>query len=149
MAERKIGKDTFRVAKMGARASQRLLLRIGKLLGPGIETFATAVASTDRERSAIQAIGGMLAKASPEEADALLVDLCSEAQINVQGTSAGQYEPVVFDHHLDHDLIQAWQVAGFVLEVNFRDFFGALAGTGLGQQIRQSVQGSPKQSSGE
>lgn len=145
MAEKKIGKETFRVDKMGARDAQRLLLRIGKMLGPGIEAFASAVTSTDRETGALQAIGGMLTRADPAEADALLVDLCQSASINVEGMPKGQYDPVIFDHHMDADLMQAWQLAAFVLEVNFRDFFSAAAATGLGKAVVKSA-ASPRPS---
>lgn len=144
MAEKKIGKDTFRVSKMGAREAQRLLIRIGKMLGPGLEAFTQAIATVDRERSAMHAISGILSKADPEEVDALLVDLCQQASINVHGAAAGQYDQVVFDHHLDHDLLMAWQVAGFVLEVNFRDFFAAAAETGLGKAVTRSAVSTPR-----
>lgn len=140
MAERKIGADTYRVQKAGALAQQRLLLRLGRILGPAITVFADSMASEDRERSAMSAIGGLLADANPEEAEQLLIDLCEMAQVNANGMPAGQYDQVIFGHHMDGlPLLTCWEVAGYVLEVNFRDFFDAAVNTGLGKAVKTAA----------
>lgn len=147
MAEKKIGQDTYRVQKVGAREQQRMLLRLGRLLGPAITAFTDAIASEgDRERGALSAVGGMLTNANPDEAEQLLVDICQMAQVNTAGMPAGQYEPIIFDHHMDGLPLQTcWEVAGFVLEVNFRDFFDAAVSTPVGKAVRTAaVSARPK-----
>jgi hypothetical protein len=141
VAEKKIGQDTYRVHKAGAREQQRMLLRIGRIAGPAITAFTDALAGDgDREKGALNALGGMLTNANPDEAEQLLVDLCQMAQVNTGGMPVGQYDPVIFDHHMDGLALQTcWEVAGFVLEVNFRDFFDAAVSTNVGKAVRTAA----------
>lgn len=142
-AERKIGTATFKAAKLPPRDAQRLLLRIGKIVGPGLTRLVAALKGEDegeRDTAAVEVIAEMIAKADIDEADSLLVYLCSKAMIKEEGLP---YVDVVFDHHFQDDLMQAWQVAYFVLEVNFRDFFGAAAKSGLAKGMLSSARTKP------
>jgi hypothetical protein len=145
MAERKIGSATFKAEKLPARDSQKLLLRVGKMIGPGLSNLVAAMQLPDeegRDAAAVKVVSDMIAGVSIEEADDLLVYLCSQALIK---EDKKDYEEVVFDHHLGDDLALAWQVAYFVLEANFRDFFGAAAKSGLGKALMKAKD-SPKKS---
>lgn len=142
-AERTIGNATFKAAKLPPRDAQRLLLRMGKIVGPGLTRLVTALKKEDeaeRDAVAVEVIAEMIAKADVDEADDLLVYLCTKAMIKEDNLP---YVDVVFDHHFQNDLMQAWQVAYFVLEVNFRDFFGAAAKSGLAKGVLSSTRTKP------
>lgn len=126
MPEQKIDDVTIRCEKLPAREAQRLLLRLGKVLGPALDGIALLRSGVDEEsteRVMAAIINDVLAQADVDEADSLITQLVESAQIKT--TSAGGYEAIVFDHHFQDNLAGAWQVAGFVLKVNFADFFTA------------------------
>jgi len=141
MPEQKIDDVTIRCEKLPAREAQRLLLRLGKMLGPALESVAylqSVSGDEDVERVTAAILGDVLAKADVDQADALLTQLIEAAQI--KSVKSGGYEPIVFDHHFQDNLIGAWKVAGFVLKVNFADFFGAATDSIFGAMAATSRQ---------
>lgn len=128
MAEKRIGDRTFRAEKLPARAALNLQLRLAKVLGPAFARLAEIVKIEDeaeRDARTLEALGSFLAATDADEVERLVVELSEKARVSV-GTG-GAYEPVIFDHHFSDDLLTAWQVAMFVVQVNFADFFGGVS----------------------
>lgn len=126
MPEQKIDDVTVRCEKLPAREAQRLLLRLGKVLGPALDGIALLRSGVDEEnleRVMAAIVNDVLARADVDEADSLITQLVESAQI--KSATGGGYEAIVFDHHFQDNLAGAWKVAGFVLKVNFADFFTA------------------------
>ena len=145
MAEKKIGNLDFRCERFGARQQQRLLLRLGKLFGSAIADLQRAVVKegdeAERDAAALEVLGRLFSQGDIDEADALVVELSEAAQVREPN---GTWEPIVFDHHFQGELLTGWQVAYFVIEVNFRGFFDAAARSGLGAAILSSARANSK-----
>ena len=127
MAEKQIGSRTFRCEKLKVREAVRLQMRLGKTLGPALPALAEVIRIEDeaeRDRRALEAIGAFFAAANAEEAESLVFDLCAVARVQIGGT--GNYEPVIPDHHLE-DPMMAYQVAVFVVTVQFAGFTDAIS----------------------
>lgn len=126
-AEKKIGKSTYRVDQLGAREQQRILLRLGKVLGPalggllGMGGVDSNKMSAKKQSEFGRLLGEALSKADVDEADDLIVTLCEKAR--VQEKEGGPFEQVIFEQHFYGNLKASWEVAKFVFDVNFRGFF--------------------------
>lgn len=134
MAEKKLGNSTYRCEKLKPLDAQRLLIRVGKIFGPSIHHLGTVLSIEDeaeRDREALRMIGDFLSTLEPDTAEEILVALCEMAQVK-EGT--GGYDQVIFGHHMQ-DLMEAWQVAAFVLGAQFSDFFGAALNSGAARKI--------------
>lgn len=129
---------TFRVTQLTATRSLKLLNKIGKVLGPSLAHLGKAVSDGDLRSadidfgevgSALSALFGQLA----DDAlfDAILRELLAGAVVVTsekvqplfQGASTSTFDAVFADHPAD-----AYKLAMFAIEVNYQDFFGAIAG---------------------
>lgn len=133
-AEKKFGEETFQTRHLPPTEAQRLLLRISKLAGPLITEVIAAIASLNpdqqaRDSQAIIAFGKFLTDVDADEAEQLVHYLIS--QVKIKNVQHGYYEDIVFDVHFADNLIRAWQVAWWVLEVNYRSFYSAVGESGL------------------
>lgn len=126
MAEKKIGSQTFRVEKMPATDATRNLIRLTKIVGPGITNLSAVMSKSEdvRDAAAIAAIVDILMSSDPDSLTNFIVEIAEKAQVK----DGGGYIDVIYDFHLA-DLVEAFQLVAFVLQVNYRDFFaGKLAG---------------------
>lgn len=124
MAEKTISGQTYRTDKLPATEAVRLLARISKLLGPALGELEGAIRAgddTSRSTAGLRALSSMLEHADVDEVVNMVTDVVGCVSVKVNG----RYEPCVLDHHFDGDLVSAFKVVGWVLEVNYRDFFGA------------------------
>lgn len=121
MAEKKIGSRTFRTEKMAAVEGTTLMFRLGKAAAPLLDNPELLRGTELQDAAAIASIVKFLSSISPEEATYLIVTFCEKAQVKQEG---GTFEPVVYDAHFANDLLEAFQVAAFVIQVNYADFFG-------------------------
>ncbi|MCO5085156.1 MAG: hypothetical protein M9955_26280 [Rhizobiaceae bacterium] len=131
MPEKKIGTRTYRAEKMPATTATRNLIRLTKIVGPGMTDLAKTIAAADdatRGHAALAAIADILQSSTADELTAFLVEMAELAQVKENG---GSYEGVIYDMHFANDLLEAFQVVAFVLQVNYRDFFGAKLGSVL------------------
>lgn len=113
MAEKKIGKDTFRVQPLPASRAVELGARLIRVAGPAIaelrdggeEAFARALSSLSRTMD-------------PKEVTNLIVEMAEQAEISHEGS----YMPVIFDQHFTGRLQDAFQLVAFVVQTEFGDF---------------------------
>ena len=130
MAEKKIGSRKYRVDKLPATEANKLLIRLIKFLGPsfeaiaellaggGIQGAAAALKGSDNDLSgAARSLGMFAANLDPDETHEMLKDICEVAQ----AAGPNGYEEIVFEMHMT-DLMEAYQLAIYVLQVQFRDF---------------------------
>jgi tail assembly chaperone len=132
MAERKIGTDTYRFEKLNAFEGLRLAGRVVKFLGPAwgyIDRMFNGDESA-RDAGAILAIAATVKDLDVDQLIGFLKELTGYCQIKLNGA----YEPVVPEVHMRTE-IEILQVSMFVLEIQFKDFFGAAKGSRLGVAI--------------
>lgn len=141
MAETTINKDTFKVEKLAATVSLSLLTRLTKILGPGLSAINNVFDADEgrRDAAALAALAAIVEKTDETQFQKLVIEVTEYAQIKLNGA----YEPVVFDHHFTGDLLTAFKVFIWVLEVQFKSFFGEAMGSALVQKvIHASTKGS-------
>lgn len=127
MPEKKIGTRTYRAEKMPATAATRNLIRLTKIVGPGLSKLQSALTG-DGGSSALAAVSDVLSESGADDLTAFIVEIAEAAQVKENG---GSYDQVIYDLHFADNLIEAFQVVAFVLQVNYRDFFGAKLGSVL------------------
>lgn len=118
MAEKKFGSDTYRCDKVDAETGIRLLIRTSKMFGPA---SAVMIALTEKDKAkaesmSMSAIAEFIGKLDEDDAIAYVKDLIGMCRCNG--------EPAVFGV-TPQDIGEIFQVAYWVLEVQFRDFLGA------------------------
>lgn len=121
MAEKTIGAASYRVAKLPAIDGLKLLARVGKLVGPALPMIrGMLVDPENRGASELAAVASIIQSTSEDQFVSFVVEVAEIAQIKQNGG----YEAVIFNHHFNDDLLGAFQLVMFVLEVQFGDFFG-------------------------
>jgi hypothetical protein len=131
MAEKKFGSDTYRCDKLDAEGAMRLLLRTTKMFGPASKVLS-ALTATDKskvEAMSVAAIAEFVGKLDEDEAVAYVKDLICLCRCNG--------EPAIFGV-TPQDLGEVFQVAFWVLEVQFRDFLG---GSTVKPLVRRAMAG--------
>lgn len=132
MAEKTFGSDTYRCDKLSADGAMRLLIRTSKLFGPASPVLAS-LAETDKARmesTSLAAIAEFVSKLDEEEAVTFVKDLIQLCRCNGEKAIFG-VTPM--------DLGETFQVAFWVLEVQFRDFLG---GSPVGKPLRRALSGA-------
>lgn len=137
MAEKKIGTRTFRAEKMPATEATRNLVRLTKIAGPGMAALTKALAEGEAKRDgvALSAISEVLMKSDANTLTDFVVEMAEKAQVKENG---GSYESVIYDIHFD-DLLEAFQVTAFVLQVNYAGFFGGKLGSLIKQAAKDAA----------
>lgn len=126
MAEKKIGSRTYRAEKMPATEATRNLIVLTKIVGPGMAALTKALSQAEEKRdmAALEAVAAILMNSNADDLTAFVVEMAEKAQVKENG---GSYESVIFDLHMS-DLVEAFQVVAFVLQVNYASFFGGKLG---------------------
>lgn len=122
MAEKKIGKKEFKVDKMPATEGTRNLLKLTKIVGPGIGKLSAVLSLKGEEQTdaTLAAFSEIIGELDPNIMTAFIVELVETAQVK-DGT---EYMGVIYDMHIE-DLSEAFELLFFVLKVNYASFFGA------------------------
>ncbi len=138
--ERKIGNETFRVEKLPSTEGLKLLVRVTKILGPALRHLDRAFDANEgtRDGAALSAFAAIIETTDAQEFQDLVVSSAERAQIK----TGGRYEDVIFDIHFQGDLLKAFQVVIFVMEVQFKSFFDAARSNPLLAKIIASRQTS-------
>lgn len=133
----------FHVTQLTATRSLKLLNKIGKVLGPALAHLGKSVdgppgaglelAAADIDFGELGAAFGALFDRLADDAlfDAILRELLSGASVETEkgvvplfaGASTSTFDAVFAEHPAD-----AYKLARFALEVNYKDFFDGLAG---------------------
>jgi hypothetical protein len=140
------------VTQLPATRAMKLLAKLGKLLGPSLAKVVAAA----RGGSLLQldadtltgALSGLFEQLTDSEIDSLVTDL---TRGTVAATPEGQTVPVSgreFDSLFQGSLLEGFRFLGFVLEVNFQDFFGAFLAVGREATDKQSSAPSTSQPPG-
>jgi len=128
--EKKIGKRTFRADKMVATTAVLYMFRIGKIAAPLLSglrgvNLASLVGPDGNDTKTLEVIAGFFAQLDPKEGLQLVTELCEMAEVQ---SVQGNYESVIFDSTFSDNVMDAFQVAAMVVQVNFADFIeGKLA----------------------
>lgn len=125
MPEKKIGSRTYRAEKMPATEGTRKLIKLTKMLGPALPKLSSIMNESENERDAkaLSAISDLLMASDADELTDFIVSIAEKAEVK----DGSVYDGVIYDLHLS-DLGEAFQVVAFVLQVNYRDFFGGKMG---------------------
>ena len=111
---------------MPATEGVRNLVRLSKLVGPGLPKFASMMSSKEnRDIEALAGIVDVAQAADPAEATAFVTEMAEKAEVLDQG----HYRAVIADHDLD--LNELFQVATFVLQTNYAGFFAEKLGAAV------------------
>jgi tail assembly chaperone len=127
MPEKKIGSRTYKVEKLPATESTRTLLRLTKIIGPALPKLSEAIADDRDTGTALAAVADLLMNSDADKLTDFLVEIAEHAE--VQTERGGSYDPVIYD--LIPDLMEGFQLVAFVLQVQYRDFFGGKLGNAL------------------
>lgn len=127
MAEKKIGSDTYSCQKVDAETGIRLLIRTSKMFGPA-SSVMSALTEKDKSKAESMSMGAIaefVGKLDEDDAISYVKDLIGLCRCNG--------EPCVFGV-TPQEIGDIFQVAYWVLEVQFRDFLGGnLQGKGSGR----------------
>jgi hypothetical protein len=144
---REINGHNYEASPLPARRALKLQMRLVKSLGPGLGQMLGAVkgslsdAELDGDALAAGISKLMSELGSPDEAAQLLVDMVAGVvRDNVVIT------PKTFNAQFQGTLLDVYKVAGFVLEVNYGDFFGEAGIGGLGEMIKEKIASLPNAS---
>lgn len=132
---RTIGGHKYTVTQMPPSRALPLQMRLGKFLLPVLPALAKmqSEGAAQLAAHAIGAIAGALAEhMTPEEFLALAMELTQgDGQASFVSVDGG---PVVFESQfMGDDLVELYEVIGFVLEVNYAKFFTAIVAKLFGQ----------------
>lgn len=123
-----IGSTTYRVAQLPTRKGQALLVRIIKLLGPGVGSFVGGIGRSGGELDAAMALGvgdalhDLAARLNELEVAGVLEEFAKNTYVLL----SDDVQPLlntIYDEHFAgrYDELMKW--AKFCLEVNYRSFF--------------------------
>lgn len=120
MAEKTIGGSVFQVEKMPATDATRNLIKLTKILGPGLSRLSEVLSQSggDRDTAALGAISEILMRSDADELTSFIVQIAETARVK----DGSGFMNVIYDIHLT-DLSNAFELVAFVLQVNYRDFF--------------------------
>ncbi|HEY8358693.1 MAG TPA: hypothetical protein VIL30_14640 [Ramlibacter sp.] len=136
MPEKKIGSRTYKVEKLPATEATRTLLKLTKIIGPALPKLSAAIADKDgQDGAALEAIAELLMFSDADGLTKFLVEIAEHAE--VQTDKGGSYDPVVYD--LVPDLMEGFQLVAFVLQVQYRDFFGGKLGSVLSAAAKKAA----------
>lgn len=148
MAERKIGKETYRCHAMPAGAALELLGDITRLASQGAGRLPAVLLGLEEHAAGVEggeqmadvavfaAIGDILQRNSSSDLRALVERVVTAAEVQ---RPAG-YAKIDLDEEFTGNLGAILPVARFVLEVNFRDFLDGSAGPGPLSRFRAAFQ---------
>lgn len=136
MPETKIGSRTYRADKMPASEATRNLARLTKLIGPALPKLTGLMGKDEKARdgATLSALADLIMSSDANEMTDFVVEMAEKAQVK---EGAG-YENVIYDVHFADDLLEAFQVVAFVLQVNYRSFFGGKLG-GLINKVNKAA----------
>jgi len=129
-----IGDTTYLVAQLGTKKGQALLVRIVKLLGPGVGSFVGGLgrgASAADEALALgigDAIHELAGRLNEQEVAGVLEEFAKNTMVVKSAELHVRLSEIYDDHFAGryHELL-AW--ARFCMEVNYRSFFVAQSGS--------------------
>lgn len=133
--EIRIGATAYRVAQLPTSRGTALLVRIVKLLGPGVGSFVGGIgrSETAETDSAIalgigDALHDLAARLNEAEVAGVLAEFAKQTTVIVSEEIELRLHDVYEDHFAGrYDELIAW--ARFCLEVNYQSFFGGKSGS--------------------
>ncbi|WP_370194370.1 MULTISPECIES: phage tail assembly chaperone [Aurantimonas] len=138
MAERKINSTLYSVGSILATRAINLQMRLGKVVGPAIDELPTILGGAsenapDAKKQAataalVRAFAAVFEKNDAEEVTNLMVEICEIAEVR----EGSRYRRVIFDQDFTtENLVEAYQLCGFVLMETFGGFFRERMAAGL------------------
>jgi hypothetical protein len=124
LKECKVGKNSFSINKMGARKSVRVLVKLAKLVGPGLSPFMEKDAQKDPKAKLGKAFMALIGHTNEDEVMKLLEELLAEAVVHGKGS---QTAAELFDHIFKGDAMAPFKLAVEVVNHNYSNFFDEVA----------------------
>lgn len=115
------GPKTFEVTQLTVLRATKMLTRLGRLLGPSLKDMKGGTDAEALKMLGAAAIGDLLARLEETEVERLLLDLLETT--TVDGAPVKKQLDLLFAG----SLVEMFKLAAFALQVNFGDFFAALA----------------------
>lgn len=113
----------YEVRMLPATRATKLLVKLGKMLGPAFAAIARGEGGIDREIDGALfagAVSALFASADPDEVDAILKELAEVTLADGKGLRP------IYDIHFAGKIGRLMKWAAFALQVQYEDFFGAL-----------------------
>ena len=129
----------YEVRMLSATRATKLLVKLGKMLGPAFVEIAKGEGGLDREIDGALfagAVSALFASADPDEVDAILKELAEVTLADGKGLRP------IYDIHFAGKIGRLMKWAAFALQVQYEDFFGAL-GSVLAEAGLSSAMESP------
>jgi len=129
----------YEVRMLSATRATKLLVKLGKMLGPAFAEIARGEGGLDREIDGALfagAVSALFASADPDEVDAILKELAEVTLADGKGLRP------IYDIHFAGKIGRLMRWAAFALQVQYEDFFGAL-GSVLAEAGLSSAMESP------
>lgn len=118
--EKIINGSTYSVTQLPARRALRLQAKLVKLLGPAASAIFVASGDLDTADQAIpKAVASLASQLDDKNFDQLVLELL-QGQARINGKEITEH---VLDMEFAGKLNELFLLLGFVLEVNFGDFF--------------------------
>lgn len=114
------GAMTFQVEQFTSMRAVRMLTRLGKMFGPAFSKVQSAASGKPEDQLGV--IGELLNNLQPDEAEQLILDLLE--CVHHENSQIGPHVNTMFAGHL----MELFKLVGFVIKVNYSDFFSALVG---------------------
>lgn len=125
--------EVFTVAQLPAMRGTKLLVRLGKALGPA---FSSMTGDLDK------VAGALFSGLSPDEAEGILRELFATTKVGTTDLMG------VFDMTMQGQFKSLGKLIAFALEVQFGDFFGDLVAAGKAAMGNHSEGSSTSPTSG-
>jgi hypothetical protein len=122
--------------QLPAMRSARLLLKLGKVLGPGLAGLA---AGLDDVKALPPAVSALFEQLTPDEFEAVALEVLEPTQIKVKG-QASPISREVLDEFFTGHVADLFKLVGLALKANYSDFFGGALGdlSKLGEKMLAS-----------
>lgn len=122
--EKEINGVAYIVKQLDALRALKVQAKLIKLLGPALAGIKDAKLTKESIRAKLLDVLSSLVESAD---DAAVVDLITSLfEVNVFYKHDGQLVKVAFEMHFTGKVMEMWQVAWFVLEVNFGGVLGKL-----------------------
>ena len=119
-----IGDSTYTVRQLTATPAVTLLTRLTKLIGPSFGALSAGENVGEKVSSAVNLLASRLDEA---EVSDIIKKLIACVELETGGESSVALSKVFESHFHGGNLSELFQLLGFVLEVNYSDFFAGFA----------------------
>jgi hypothetical protein len=147
---RTIGQNTYTVTQLAATPAYTLLTKLMKIIGPAFGALAGASEGKPVSEALKAALQELTSRLDEDEVKKIVNQLVATVIVHTDNGMNAPLPKVFESHFHGGNLSEFFQVLGFVLEVNYSDFFGGLESVKqkAASLVAGSVSKSPNTSGG-